>query len=172
MLFHYRPPRFAPMGLRVALPWGAPATWATQYPAKPNGRRRAGAVYVVCLHPQKYTQLHNTQFPAPFSPRTTPLNTQAVGYAAAYQQDQVLWLKKLHALPEIQGQGIGKKLVHALVEAFPDSQEIRLLVNRDNLPAQQFYIRQHFVQKNEVSVQMGDFKFVDLVFSKSLQRKE
>ena len=96
------------------------------------------------------------------------LNDQPAGYASAYQEGDVLWLKKLYVLPDIQGQGIGKKLVGALIGVFPSSKEIRLLVNRDNLSAQHFYTKQNFVKIDELPVKMGDFNFVDLVFSKRL----
>lgn len=95
-------------------------------------------------------------------------HSQAIGYASAYQDGSVLWLKKLYVLPEMQGQGIGKELMQAALDAFPLAEEIRLLVNRDNLPAQQFYLRQRFTQTGEVAVQMGDFQFVDFVFSKTI----
>ncbi|MEZ5647884.1 MAG: GNAT family N-acetyltransferase, partial [Alphaproteobacteria bacterium] len=87
------------------------------------------------------------------------LDTHAVGYDSAYQGNGVLWLKKLYVLPEVQGQGIGKSLLSAVVKAFPSCQEIRLLVNRDNLSAQRFYAQQHFIQTDELPVQMGDYKF-------------
>lgn len=96
------------------------------------------------------------------------LNDQPVGYASAYQDTNVLWLKKLYVLPELQGQGAGKQLMNTIIAAFPLAKELRLLVNRDNLPAQQFYMRQQFSQIDELPVKMGDFKFVDLVFSKKL----
>ncbi|MBX7146466.1 MAG: GNAT family N-acetyltransferase [Alphaproteobacteria bacterium] len=97
------------------------------------------------------------------------LDTQKVGYVSAYQEESIVWLKKLYILPTLQGQGIGKQLINVIIKAFPKSQEIRLLVNRDNLHAQQFYLRQHFIKIDEIPVKMGDFNFVDFVFSKKIK---
>ena len=91
-----------------------------------------------------------------------------VGFASAYLQDHVMWLRKLYVLPKAQGCGIGKQLLHRLYAAFPEAGEARLLVNTNNRPAQQFYERMGFCAIDEVPVKMGDFSFIDLVFSRAL----
>ncbi len=91
-----------------------------------------------------------------------------VGYASAHRENDVVWLKKLYVLPQLQGRGIGKMLMAAAVAAFSPAKEARLLVNRGNLSAQRFYTRAGFSFVGEMPVQMGDFRFVDLVFAKPL----
>jgi ribosomal protein S18 acetylase RimI-like enzyme len=94
-----------------------------------------------------------------------------VGFASAYKENEIVWLKKLYVLPDRQGRGIGKVLMDAAVAAFLPAQELRLLVHRHNLSAQRFYTRAGFARIGEAPVQMGDFHFVDLVFSKRLSRR-
>lgn len=91
-----------------------------------------------------------------------------VGFVSAYLQERVMWLRKLYVLPEAQGRGIGKQLLNTLYDAFPKASEVRLLVNGNNRPAQQFYQRMGFRAMDEVPVKMGDFHFIDLVFSRAL----
>ena len=95
-------------------------------------------------------------------------NAQPVGYASAYKDDGIIWLKKLYVLPDRQGRGIGKKLIDAAVAALRPARELRLLVNGDNLPAQRFYAKTGFTCIGEMPVRMGDFAFTDRVFSKPL----
>ena len=95
-------------------------------------------------------------------------NSHAVGYASAYQEGNVVWLRKLYTDQELKGEGIGTTLLNAVVAAFKSAQEISLLVNAMNLNAQAFYIRRGFVKTGEMPVQMGDYHFIDYVYSKPL----
>lgn len=92
----------------------------------------------------------------------------AVGYVSAYREKDAIWIKKLYVLTENQGQGIGKALLDAGIAGFLPAKELRLLVNRDNVAAQQFYERIGFTCIGEASVQMGEYPFMDLIFSKAL----
>jgi diamine N-acetyltransferase len=92
----------------------------------------------------------------------------AVAYASAYREDDIVWLKKLYVLPRAQGGGIGKRLIAAVIDAFAPAREMRLLVNRDNHAAQGFYLHNGFVPRGEAPVRMGDYAFVDLVFARAL----
>lgn len=93
---------------------------------------------------------------------------EMIGFASAYQQGDVVWLRKLYVLPEYQGQGIGKRLMLKASQAFADGTEMRLLVNARNHAAQRFYERSGFRKIDEVPVKMGDFHFVDCVYAKAL----
>ncbi len=92
-----------------------------------------------------------------------------VGYSSSYKENNIVWLKKLYVLPQQHGKGIGKKLSASATNAFAPAEEIRLLVNRKNLPAQNFYERTGFTCIKEIAVQMGSFNFIDLVYSKPYQ---
>ncbi len=91
-----------------------------------------------------------------------------IGFASAYPQGDIIWLRKLYVLPEHQGQGIGKQLMAEAIGAFADARELRLMVNENNIAAQQFYERTGFQKMSQVPVKMGDFEFVDWVYGKVL----
>lgn len=93
---------------------------------------------------------------------------RAVGYASGYKEGEVIWLRKLYVLPEVQKQGIGKMLTQAVIDAFLPARELRLMVNSNNLLAQGFYMRTGFTCIDKVPVQMGDFHFTDFIFAKPL----
>lgn len=95
-------------------------------------------------------------------------DTAAVGFVSGYQEAARLWLRKLYVLPDHQGRGIGQALLATLCAAFPAAREVRLFVNRENVAAQRFYTHAGFLPVEEVNVQMGDYHFIDLVFSKAL----
>ena len=91
-----------------------------------------------------------------------------VGYASAYLEGDVIWLKKLYVDRDYKGKRIGVRLMHTAVSALLPATEIRLLVNPDNKPAQNFYTHMGFSKIAEVPVQMGDWHFNDHLFSMSL----
>jgi ribosomal protein S18 acetylase RimI-like enzyme len=91
-----------------------------------------------------------------------------VGFVSTYKEASTIWLKKIYLIAELQGKGLGTKLLHTATSAFLPADEIRLLVNRDNLSAQAFYIRLGFQKVGEIPVKMGDFPFVDYIFSKPI----
>jgi ribosomal protein S18 acetylase RimI-like enzyme len=93
------------------------------------------------------------------------LGNKPVGYASAYKDGDVVWIKKVYVDPAMQGQRIGVKLMHKAVSAFLPAKEIRLLANPKNVPAHNFYLRLGFSKIGEVPVQMGDWNFNDFLFS-------
>lgn len=94
-----------------------------------------------------------------------------VGYASAYLEDDIIWLKKLYVDRAWQGKRIGVRLMHAAVSALLPASEIRLLANPKNLPAHAFYTHAGFSRIGEMPVKMGDFEFEDFVFSMPLYEK-
>ena len=95
-----------------------------------------------------------------------------VGYASAYVEGDIIWLKKLYVDPSHQKKRIGVKLMHAVVSSLLPAAEIRLLANPKNIPAHNFYTHLGFTKIGEMPVQMGDFTFDDFLFSLSLVDKE
>lgn len=91
-----------------------------------------------------------------------------VGYASAYRDETVIWLKKLYVDPSMHKKRIGARLMHAAVTPFLPADEIRLLVNQKNTPAQDFYARMGFSRIGETPVRMGDFDFVDYIYAMPL----
>ena len=94
-----------------------------------------------------------------------------VGYASAYLEGDVIWLKKLYVDSKHHGKRLGVQLMHAAVSPLLPATEIRLLVNPKNTPAQNFYTHFGFSKIAEVPVQMGDFTFNDFLYSMSLNEK-
>lgn len=97
-------------------------------------------------------------------------NDEPVGYASAYREGDVAWLKKLYLLPECRGTGAGAQLLTAAFTPFADAAEQRLLVNPDNHAARAFYERQGFVHVDDTQVSMGDYRFTDCVYARPCVR--
>jgi len=95
-------------------------------------------------------------------------NEKPLGYASACRDGDAIWLKKLYVLPGRQKQGIGHALMEEVTHALQPAIALKLLVNRANTPAQRFYLRRGFTQTGELPVRMGDYEFVDLIFSKPI----
>jgi ribosomal protein S18 acetylase RimI-like enzyme len=91
-----------------------------------------------------------------------------VGYASAYKEGDIIWLKKLYLLAAARGKGLGRQLTETAAAAFTPAKEIRLLVNKENLSAHDFYLRTGFKRIGEKQVMMGDHAFVDYIYSKPL----
>jgi ribosomal protein S18 acetylase RimI-like enzyme len=95
-------------------------------------------------------------------------NTRFVGYASAYKDGNTVWLKKLYLESVARGKGTGARLMETAVAAFLPAKEIRLLVNNDNISAQQFYERSGYKRIGEKQVMMGDYPFTDYIYCKGL----
>lgn len=91
-------------------------------------------------------------------------NGTAAGYASAYHEGGIVWLKKLYVLPDRQGKGIGRALVDTVISAFAPVRDLRLYVNDRNIAAQRFYEKNGFVCIAEEPVRMGDYGFTDKVY--------
>ncbi len=91
-----------------------------------------------------------------------------VGFASAYCEGDILWLRKLYVLPEMQGRGIGSALTQTAIQAFAGAKEMRLLVNKNNLAAQAFYTKTGFQCTGELPVQMGDYHFLDRMYARAI----
>ena len=92
-----------------------------------------------------------------------------VGFAAALVQDDVVWLKKLYVLSELQGKGFGKALMQVVEDVFSNCSTLALYVHRDNVAAKAYYRRYGFEVVREESVMMGDYRFVDVVMEKKIR---
>lgn len=99
------------------------------------------------------------------------LDHKPVGYASAFIDGNIIWLKKLYVDPDMQGKSIGSRLMHAAVLPFLPAEEIRLLVNCNNNAAQAFYRKMGFEKIGETPVKMGDFDFIDCIYSLPLNEK-
>jgi ribosomal protein S18 acetylase RimI-like enzyme len=95
-------------------------------------------------------------------------NNEPVGYASAYPEGDTAWLKKLYLLPECRGSGLGAELLAAALAVFPHASEQRLLVNPENHAALRFYERLGFACVGEKQVQMGDYRFNDLIYTRRI----
>jgi len=98
-------------------------------------------------------------------------DTKPVGYASAYKEDDIIWLRKLYVDVSMQGKRIGSRLMHTTITPFLPAQEIRLFANPYNTSAHTFYERMGFKKIGETPVQMGDWNFNDFIFSLPLNEK-
>ncbi len=97
-------------------------------------------------------------------------NAAPVGYASAYREGGVAWLKKLYLLSDCRGTGAGVQLLTAALAPFTDVTEQRLLVNPDNSGARAFYERLGFAHVDDMQVEMGDYRFTDCVYARPCAR--
>ena len=95
-------------------------------------------------------------------------NAQDSGFASAYQEGDVTWIKKLYILPAKQGHGIGRALIATALEHFAPQRAVSLYVNNGNAKAIAFYKKYGFEIEKEVPVKMGPFDFTDFVMTKAL----
>jgi ribosomal protein S18 acetylase RimI-like enzyme len=95
-------------------------------------------------------------------------NAHFVGYASAYKDGDVVWLKKLYLEAAARGKGTGMRLMQAAIAPFLPTKEVRLYVNNENLSAQQFYERAGFIRIASEPLMMGDYAFTDYIYSKAL----
>jgi len=54
-------------------------------------------------------------------------------------KDDTINIQRLHVHPTYQGQGIGSRLIDAVLEAFPKAKKLQLEVEENNKPARTFY---------------------------------
>lgn len=84
------------------------------------------------------------------------LNSQRkeTGYFAIKWNENYLKLDKIYVLPELKRKGIGGKIyAHIKQKALQNGyQEIKLNVNRQNLPAIEFYKKHKFIIEKEVDL--------------------
>jgi ribosomal protein S18 acetylase RimI-like enzyme len=99
------------------------------------------------------------------------LDRKPVGFASFSRlTEERAKLHKLYILPDIQGSGIGKKLVEEVIENALDRQfdSLELNVNRNN-PAIRFYVKLGFHIIDEVDIAIGSgFYMNDYIMLKDL----
>lgn len=91
-----------------------------------------------------------------------------IGYASAYKNEDIVWIKKIYVLPTEQGKGVGRALIMHAVDLFRPARAVRLLANPENKAAHAFYRRAGFSEAGEMPVRMGNFSFTDIIFEKTL----
>jgi ribosomal protein S18 acetylase RimI-like enzyme len=87
---------------------------------------------------------------------------QNVGFIAVEQRSEVeLYLQKFYILPPMQGTGVGHKAFEQLATAYPQSQSIKLQVNRQNYTAINFYFKLGFKIECVADFDIGDGYFMN-----------
>lgn len=71
-------------------------------------------------------------------------------------------LAAIYVLPEMQGRGIGTRLLRAGVERFPSGTTFVLRVERDNAPAQRFYETHGFRKSGEFTEELFEHQVHDV----------
>lgn len=90
-------------------------------------------------------------------------------YSAKKEIKGIFKLQKIYLLPELQGKGLGKKLIEAVEEKVCEEggKVLELNVNRYN-PARAFYEHLGFSFYQEEDVPIGEFWMNDFVMRKNL----
>ncbi|WP_246050512.1 GNAT family N-acetyltransferase [Asticcacaulis tiandongensis] len=91
-----------------------------------------------------------------------------LGFASAFQEGDSVWIKKLYLRAKTRGQGLGKRLITLISDAFPDTTRLNLYVNDGNAPAIAFYRSQGFEIIDTLAVQMGPYPFTDHIMSRPI----
>ena len=89
------------------------------------------------------------------------LSGQDIGYGSAFTKENIIWLKKLYILPDVQGKGCGKLVIETVVNNYTKFTKMSLFVHKDNVLAQRFYEYLGFKIEREEPVKMGDYHFVE-----------
>ncbi|MEO5755310.1 MAG: GNAT family N-acetyltransferase [Mesorhizobium sp.] len=76
--------------------------------------------------------------------------TGGMAFAEAIEGGEVLVLRQLYVLPDMQGRGIGGMLLDEVIESFPEAHTIRLEVEEKNTRAIAFYQANGFVRAGSV----------------------
>lgn len=83
-----------------------------------------------------------------------------IGYTLAFPADtadgRVIYIAELVVAPGARREGVGTRLVEALLEWFPESVELRLTARADDDQALAFYRTAGFTQIGELSAHYGD----------------
>lgn len=83
-------------------------------------------------------------------------NGTAIGYLSVSRQEEgVYFLHKFYLDTACRGKGLGTLAFHALQDQYPDLQELRLTVNRQNFKSVNFYFKVGFVIEKCVDTPIG-----------------
>ena len=93
------------------------------------------------------------------------------GYASAFKEEHTIWIKKLYVDLGNQRGGLGSALMQQAIRDLSPASEVKLLVNKNNIPAQNFYEHIGFTLCGETPVKMGDYEFCDHIYSRTLTTK-
>jgi ribosomal protein S18 acetylase RimI-like enzyme len=110
------------------------------------------------------TRLHSESFVA------TDADEAIVGYAYAKVTRGVLWLDRLHVLPEHRGKGLAAGLLHAVIANYIGDASISLEVLKGNNRAIRFYEREGFVATEERDACGGIGGVPTLIMRKAISR--
>lgn len=92
------------------------------------------------------------------------------GFVSFEERDECIFLQKLYLRPEMQGQGLGKKMLQVVIDFATDSKKpsVQLTVNRTN-KAIEFYFGNGFQIKEEKDFDIGGGYFMnDYILSLAL----
>ncbi|MCK6695395.1 MAG: GNAT family N-acetyltransferase [Thermoanaerobaculia bacterium] len=83
-------------------------------------------------------------------------NGMAIGYLSVSRQEEgVYFLHKFYLDTAFRGKGLGTLAFHALQDQYPDLQELRLTVNRQNFNSVNFYFKVGFVIEKCMDTPIG-----------------
>jgi ribosomal protein S18 acetylase RimI-like enzyme len=113
---------------------------------------------------QDLTRLHSESFVAEGA------GGEIVGYAYAKVTKGVLWLDRLHVVPESRGSGVAAGLLHAVIANYVGDASISLEVLKGNDRAIRFYEREGFVTTEERDACGGIGGVPTLIMRKAISR--
>ena len=88
----------------------------------------------------------------------------AYGLYTYVSDEQYLYIHHFVVHPDYQGQGFGKRLMHAIQELYVDTQKIGLLTRTYNVQAQNFYKRLGFSASVDVPSSVCEYYSSDRVY--------
>jgi N-acetylglutamate synthase-like GNAT family acetyltransferase len=91
------------------------------------------------------------------------MDKQVVGFANASQKEDKADLHAIYLLPSAKGNGIGTRLLHALLEEMTGIKQLYVEVEKGNASGEQFYNAKGFTVVNE---------YEDELFGHKLQTKQ
>ncbi|MFD2052989.1 GNAT family N-acetyltransferase [Mesorhizobium calcicola] len=91
-----------------------------------------------------------------------------IGGMAFAEGAELIMLKQIYVLPDLQGRGIGGMLLDEIIESFPEARAIRVEVEEQNTRAIAFYEANGFVRSGDVGDHTGALGKPTLVYRRPL----
>ncbi len=80
------------------------------------------------------------------------VNEKLCGFVQVYEHDNTVELVEIHLIPEIQGNGIGSKIINTILKkAKSENKTVRLGCFKENCKATKLYLRLGFIKSEETN---------------------
>lgn len=98
---------------------------------------------------------------------------EIVGLATAVMHSETtIYLTRLYVDPQAQRQGIGSRLLQAVIQHYPQASTMRLEVERNNVKGSSFYRKQGFTEISRKEIMIADTPITVIEMQWSISRQK